>query len=536
MSKHRGKRKLMLLLIILLMVPFLIWRLTQYFEQLIVREEMDKMIIIAENNMSNIQYYFESKLEEMDMLFDDEEISEQRLNSLIEKYSTEQETMRVVDTSGSEMAAASIDSWELLDSDYRLHIDKPLNDKTVRLSIALSSVYEEYLAQISLGKNGYCAMKDEQGVLVMHPAASQIGLNSKEGRLQQYPDLDPDSVNSLLYNQYHNDSGCQIVNSYWWDRPEAGRAKKLISYASVMIDGHRFVGTNVMDYNEVVKPIKSFILYSTLLTLFLIIVFSSLLFSWFSERRIREQLKQQLQYAEELAKMNEKFRLQETQLQKYDKLQTLGVLSTAIAHEYNNLLTPALIYSEMLEAETLNAQQREILNNLKTSILSCGELSSQLKDYARQEETLQEEALNLTEVVQSGLQLIERLKPKRVLLKASIPNEPIRIQGNRRAINQILMNLMNNAYQAIEQKGYVLLTLSTEENQAVLCIEDNGKGIAADILNKVYDPFFTTKNEWEGTGLGLSVVKKLIARMGGTIHCESETGQGTRFTVYLPLL
>lgn len=534
MLKRKGR--LILLAGILVSVPVLIFMLTHYFEQLIVAEEMEKLTIIAENNMSNIQYYFESKMEQMDILFEIPDMDETLADRQIRKYSTLEETILLQDTPGSVLGPASIENWHLEGPEYRLTIGKPLNGKTAVMSISLSAVYDEYLGGISLGKNGYCAMKDEAGILIMHPAPSQIGLDSRKDRLEQYPDLDPDSVNTLLYNQYHNDSGCQIVSSYWWDRPEAGRAKKLISYASVMIDGHRFVGTNVMDYNEVVKPLKSFILISTLLTLVLIAVFFGLWLSWATERRKKEKLMLELEYTNNLAQMNEKFSRQEAQMQKYDKLQTLGVLSTSIAHEYNNFLTPAMIYTEMLESEKLTQEGREILENLRGSILNCGEFSRQLKDYARQE-TLDSgfEDFDLAEAVQADCQFIERLKPKQIQLRTEIVKEPMKLRGSRRAVSQILINLANNAFQAITGDGTITLELKRQDQSAVLRITDTGSGMDAETQAKIYDPFFTTKGEKEGTGLGLSVVKKLVQRMGGSLTCESELGSGTVFTLRFPL-
>lgn len=510
--------------------------LIRYFEELIVQKEIDKLMILANNNMENIQYYFHSKMDSVDMIFDSVE-EEARIQALIEQYSSEEEKYIYLPIPSNQKQDAFISSWELVSHDYILNIDKPLKSGVVRLQILLSSVYEEYLANINLGENGYCAMKDENGVIIMHYAESQIGLDSLHGRLNQFPELNPEGVNTLLYNQYHQDSGCDIVNSYWWDRPEEGKVKKIVSYASTYIDGHRFVGTIVMDYNEVVKPLKTFFLFSMLLTVVLLAGFSYLIILWQKEKRNKEKLQIELQYTKNLTQLNEKFEKQELQIQKYDKLQTLGVLSGTVAHEYNNLLTPALIYADLLSDEDLSKEAKEYLQVIHQSLIHCGEFSNQLKDYAKQDVIDEKlECMDLKEVLKANLLFFERIKPSRITLEKVLCAEECWIMGNKRAISQILLNLVNNAFQAIEDEGVVSVKLYLEEKYVCLRVQDNGHGMDASMMDKIYVPFFTTKSENEGTGLGLSVVKKLLKNMHGYIQCESEFLVGTTFIIQIPLV
>ncbi|WP_034058881.1 ATP-binding protein, partial [Pseudomonas aeruginosa] len=101
-------------------------------------------------------------------------------------------------------------------------------------------------------------------------------------------------------------------------------------------------------------------------------------------------------------------------------------------------------------------------------------------------------------------------------------------------INQVLLNLLTNAAQAMERFGRILLKSWADERQVFLSVQDNGKGMPAEVLGRIFDPFFTTKPMGQGTGLGLSISYKIIQQHGGTIRVASEPGRGTRFLISLP--
>lgn len=535
--KNKVKSYLVWIAMILALTVGCVHLLSSYFEKIIVEQEMSKMIIIAENNMSNIKYYFDSKMEQMNILFEEKAIDFNRAEEIAKNHSINHETILVFNQEESHQKKAFIHSWNYTGEDYILKIQKPMEGYIAEMNIELSYVYQQYLDPVQLGENGYCALKDENGILIMHPARSQIGMDSLQGRLEQYPGLNTKDTSTLVYNQYSKDSGCDIVTSYRWDRPQDGKVKKLISYASIYIDGHRFVGTNVMEYAEVVKPIQQLLFYTSILAGVIAFCFCLLVFFWQCEKRKMEKMEMMLQFTEEFTRMNQKFETQEMQIQKYDKLQTLGVMTSSVAHEFNNLLTPALLYSELLENEIISKQGKETLELLQKSIVHCGEFSNQLKDYAKQDvvdETL--EIIDLKLALEGNLSFVKHLIPKRLTLKQQLIEETCWIEGNRRALSQILINLFNNAFQAIEGKGEILLTLKKENHYAILTIEDTGAGMDEETLRKIYTPFFTTKTENEGTGLGLTVVERLVKIQHGFIHCESELGKGTKFMIYFPLI
>ncbi|HEY0193416.1 MAG TPA: ATP-binding protein, partial [Kofleriaceae bacterium] len=111
-----------------------------------------------------------------------------------------------------------------------------------------------------------------------------------------------------------------------------------------------------------------------------------------------------------------------------------------------------------------------------------------------------------------------------------------RVRGHAGQVNQVFMNLLTNAAQAVAGKDDAAITINTSADAlgVEVRISDNGAGISPDVLPRIWDPFFTTKDVGEGTGLGLSIVHELVERHGGTIECDTQVGAGTSFTVKLP--
>jgi two-component system, NtrC family, sensor kinase len=137
--------------------------------------------------------------------------------------------------------------------------------------------------------------------------------------------------------------------------------------------------------------------------------------------------------------------------------------------------------------------------------------------------------------IDDSLELLRYVIRQNVTVEKKYAN-PGRVRGHAGQINQVFMNLLTNAAQALAGREHALITIETRgDAQSVeVKIADNGPGIPADVLPRIWDPFFTTKDVGEGTGLGLSIVHELVERHGGSIECETKVGAGTTFTVKLP--
>jgi len=204
---------------------------------------------------------------------------------------------------------------------------------------------------------------------------------------------------------------------------------------------------------------------------------------------------------------------------------------------------PQKLAQQFALTETLVAQFREhhaldeLQDLVKDGIYGIGQISEivvNLKNFSRLDRS-KVGSFNLNEGLESTL-LLAKHELKKHAVKKNFGNIPP-ITCSPSQVNQVFLNLVNNAAQAIEA-GEGVITLTTRQQDAghvAVEIEDNGKGMPPEVLPKIFDPFFTTKDVGKGTGLGLSIVYKIVEQHGGTISVDSTVGVGTKFTVVLPL-
>ena len=230
---------------------------------------------------------------------------------------------------------------------------------------------------------------------------------------------------------------------------------------------------------------------------------------------------------------------QESLMQKYNHSKTMSVLTGSIAHEFNNLMTPIVLYTDLLEEnEVVYREMPDEIAELKSATKRCEELAKQLLSYSRQgkaEKVLTD--YDATYAVREGVNMVRKLLPANISFKESICKTTYHIHGQVGALNQILRNLTTNAMHAMKDGGTLSIQfgLSTDDDRKVrLVVEDTGSGIPPEIKRQVFQPFFTTKQAGEGTGIGLTVVKRLTEEHGGTIRVKTDVGKGTMFILDFP--
>ncbi len=409
----------------------------------------------------------------------------------------------------------------------------------VMAGINLNAVYHDILYPVQIGKNGYCTVKDRNGMILMHGVESQIGINSKTDRKKKYPDLNPEGIDRLVENQISGQSGTQLVKSYWWDKIENGKVKKIIGYTPVKVMEDFWVISVIMDYEQIEEPLHQTLIMSILVGLLLTIFFGFLVFYITRELKNNQQMQIELEYERKLYESQSKLEKQEEKVVQYDRLQTLGILMGTIAHEFNNLMTPITIYCDLLAARfTGDKDTEEEIAEISSAALRCSELSKQILAYGRKE-TQEERIISFdgAAAAKTSMKMIEKIIPGNIKLSYQIGSKPIFLLGNPGALNQILLNLCTNAYQAMKEEGGGLEVIfrHREKGKAELIIKDNGCGMKEDTLKNIYDAFYTTKAPGEGTGLGLSVVQRLVIRFKGEIQVDSTPGKGTVFTIVFPV-
>jgi PAS domain S-box-containing protein len=241
----------------------------------------------------------------------------------------------------------------------------------------------------------------------------------------------------------------------------------------------------------------------------------------------------------------------ETLLAKSQKMESLGTLAGGIAHDFNNILSAVLGYAELV-IEDLPAEDPAIEKQKQVikAAVRAKDLVSQILLFSRQSE-LEMQPVQLEMIIIEVLKLIRSTIPTTVEIKQNIPSNSGTILADPTQIHQIIMNLCTNAYYAMRESGGIMevslteIKISDEEfvhsdfildpgNYLRLEVRDTGHGMDSATLNKIFDPYFTTKEKGEGTGLGLSVVHGIVKNYGGEIKVYSELGLGTSVHVFFP--
>ncbi len=226
----------------------------------------------------------------------------------------------------------------------------------------------------------------------------------------------------------------------------------------------------------------------------------------------------------------------EQQVQDSERLASIGQLAAGVAHEINNPLGGILNCLYNIRKGTLTPERsQEYLHFMEDGLLRVQRIVRQLLDFSQQRE-LELALADLHPILDRVGVLTEHVFDERhaVLQKNYDATLPL-LMIDATMIEQVIMNLVLNAVQALQAGGHVSLETRKSEDVCDIIVEDNGCGIASSVRPHIFDPFFTTKGTGEGTGLGLSVSLGIVQRHGGEMFVESEEGQGTRFIVRLPL-
>lgn len=279
---------------------------------------------------------------------------------------------------------------------------------------------------------------------------------------------------------------------------------------------------------------------------------------------------------EELEKVHQKLKETQSQLLQHSKLASIGQLAAGVAHEINNPIAFVISNTDLLRKyfsllkeafdqakagfdliseetggkafefkkqwEKLCEKNNipsiietipEVLSESTEGLQRIAEIVSDLKSFSHAGQSELEPA-----DINKSLDLILKIIGSELRYKCSIRKQygelPL-LQCNPRQLNQVFLNILMNASQAITEKGEIIILTEAKNDEIIVSISDTGEGISPEHLDKLFDPFFTTKPVGQGTGLGLSISYNIIKEHGGRVDVQSKIGEGTTFTVYLPL-
>jgi signal transduction histidine kinase/ActR/RegA family two-component response regulator len=242
----------------------------------------------------------------------------------------------------------------------------------------------------------------------------------------------------------------------------------------------------------------------------------------------------------------------EKQLQQVMKLQAIGTLAGGIAHDFNNILFPIVGYTELtMDDVPEGSQARQNLDEVLKAANRAKELVQQILTFSRQS-SQERRPLKVQYLIKEATKLLRATIPSSIEIECNIDESCGPIKGDPTQIHQIIMNLCTNAYHALQETGGKLevslkeIYISYEQSldrvgmkigkHIELMVKDSGHGMEPQVIERIFEPYFTTKEQGKGTGLGLSVIHGIVKSHGGDITVSSRPGNGATFKVYLPII
>ncbi len=238
----------------------------------------------------------------------------------------------------------------------------------------------------------------------------------------------------------------------------------------------------------------------------------------------------------------------EAQFRQAQKMEAIGTLAGGVAHDFNNLLTAIISYACFLEEDlAVGSRQRGDAAEILKCARRASDLTRQLLAFSRQQ-MVEPRVFDLCEAVRNMTNLLQRLIGEDVRLDVGLPAKSFRVHADPGQFEQVLVNLIVNARDAMPDGGSVSIRVSAgtatasdvvaseleSSAYAAVVISDTGVGMSDEVRSKVFEPFFTTKDRSKGTGLGLATAFGIVKQAGGHIEVDSIEGRGSTFTVYLP--
>lgn len=259
------------------------------------------------------------------------------------------------------------------------------------------------------------------------------------------------------------------------------------------------------------------------------------------DQRLRKENRRVIDQFLELKKQYNELQETHKQLLQSEKLASIGMVTSGIAHEINNPLAVIIGYLEIFKSK-FQADELDqdfigkSLDRFEKSTKAIEKIIVGLKSYVRADDGVDFE-IQVNEAIQGSIDLVSYLYSKeQIVIETQFTNERLKIMGNYGKLQQIIINLISNARDALEERPTKVITIITgkKDNWTEIRVSDTGQGIPSHLHTKIFEKFFTTKPVGKGTGLGLDIISTIVGQMQGKITVESKENEGTTFVILLP--
>ena len=342
-----------------------------------------------------------------------------------------------------------------------------------------------------------------------------------------------DGVDILLSAQEQQVIDTSSYNYMDGESEEEYMARMVVLPTKETVNGAFAIGV-VTNFEDFIAPLNT---SAFKMICYCCVIISGVLLLLYIVLRFRKRNEKDLKELELLREKNEAMAIlneQTRELAHHQRLEMIGTITSSIAHEFNNLLTPIMGYS-VLTLEQLPSDKEEIYDNvleIYQASLRAREITSQLSRLTYKNKTAVNVPIHLDDLVKNVLHVAVPAMPEGVQVEQDLNSGGVVFFGNDTQISQMILNLVLNGFQAMEEKGGVLKVCTyLKEKEVFLVVSDQGVGIPEERIKNIFEPFFTTKETGKGTGLGLAIVQQVVSDHEGQIELETEEGRGTTFRI-----
>lgn len=400
--------------------------------------------------------------------------------------------------------------------------------------VELTAFYDTVAGNLIAGTQDRILLLDAGGRTVVYQTADGITAERTGGDAQA--SIQQEELDALLGCR----DGGEPMTLFYQARAAGGAKAYTARMAALPAEGNNgvFVVGASLNFETIKRPIQMSTIrltaYSSMIVVGILLLAGSIVLATRRSARAQQEvltLRERNQALEEVTKKTQA-------LAHHQRLEIIGTLTSSIAHEFNNLLTPIMGYSIMV-LEKLPPEDEETCDNvleIYEASRKAKTIISRLSDLSRKNTALTFQYLSPDDLAQRALDIAAPARPPKVQVQSRLQCRHLWLYGNEIQLSQMLLNLILNAYQAMEAEGGTLtVTTGAEGDEICFRIADTGPGIDPAVRKDIFEPFFTTKERGKGTGLGLAIVQQVAQEHHGKVCVDSEPGRGTTMTVRLPM-
>lgn len=592
MEKKKENKKVLLVIfgISAMILAGMLWltrTIWEEYRQTIISQQEQQMLLITQSVTDHMSSMVESSSDDLRIVCELYELYERESKSLADTEFMVRQTARIAesekdfvsnvnlyDENGNMIGQAKEQQFvkELFRTPYTDQINlsvymdtdgytflafsqKLSNGKSVELVVDLMTYYERLIASIRMGNNGYLLVKSSDGTIIMHPSKEQLGIDVISGRKKLYPDVDLRDLEVMIEKQKRGEEGISVYYSYWWMDEELPRVKKIAAYTPLEFEHDFFIISSVIDYSELSVPVARGVIKISVMLLFVFLSLLAMLTVLYFIMRGKAKDKEEIAYLKELNATLEELQRSEEKIAHQQRLQIIGTMTSGIAHEFNNLLTPIMGYAGMMLGEMNEEDENyQDVKEIYDASEKAKEIILQISALSRKNMETTFRYITAKSMLTRSLKMVRSICPENIALEEEISLQDQGFLGNETQMNQLMLNLCVNGFHAMGRENGTMKIRADVTNVRTIReehpdlqpdalfkdfirirISDTGCGMTPEVARQIFNPFFTTKQTGQGTGLGLTMVDNIIVSHRGMIAVDSVEKVGTQFTVYIPI-